>query len=89
MLPPVADRSVNCNSQDMEVTFEFAQPFSGIVYASNYYGKDKCRWEGDGTRRLVVPVPLNTNPTGTGPYCGVKVQEVGSCEHAQKCNRAE
>uniref|UniRef100_A0A914XL84 ZP domain-containing protein n=1 Tax=Plectus sambesii TaxID=2011161 RepID=A0A914XL84_9BILA len=71
----IRDRSVNCNSQEMEVTFEFAQPFSGIVYASNFYTAEKCRWEGDGSRRLVVPVPLNANPTGTGPYCGVKVQE--------------
>lgn len=59
----------------MDVSFEFAQPFNGVVYANKFYQSDDCRWEGDGTRKLTVKVPLSVVTTNT-PYCGVTVQEV-------------
>ncbi|KFD67503.1 hypothetical protein M514_11361 [Trichuris suis] len=68
------DRSVECNSEEITVDLHFAKPFNGIVFANKFYQTPQCRWEGDGSHRLKLRLPLNPIPTKQ-PYCGLEHTE--------------
>ncbi|CDW59656.1 Zona pellucida domain containing protein [Trichuris trichiura] len=68
------DRSVECNSEEITVDLHFAKPFNGIVFANKFYQTPQCRWEGDGSHRLQLRLPLNPIPTKQ-PYCGLEHTE--------------
>jgi hypothetical protein len=59
----------------MAVTFDFTQPFTGVVYANKHYEQSACRWDGNGSTSITVNIPLSTR-LNTTANCGVAVQEV-------------
>uniref|UniRef100_A0A915IEB1 ZP domain-containing protein n=1 Tax=Romanomermis culicivorax TaxID=13658 RepID=A0A915IEB1_ROMCU len=68
------ERTVSCNSEEMKISLQFSQPFSGVVYANKFYDKSACRYMGDGSRRMDMEIPLNSNPL-VSPFCGVQLKE--------------
>lgn len=64
----------------MMVSFEFSQPFFGVVYTNQFYQAKDCKWDGNTSRQLQVSIPLNSNPSSP-PYCGVQLKEVCSLMH--------
>lgn len=71
--PLIKERRVSCNSNSMDVDFEFNGPFNGVIYPDKHW-KDECKWFGNSARQKVITIPLNTDVV-SGRYCGVSLDE--------------
>lgn len=64
------DRSVACSSSSMDVSLSFVKEFSGGIFTEKGIRDERCRWRGQGERRMLVSISLVN-----GTNCGLSTNE--------------
>ncbi|PIO75497.1 hypothetical protein TELCIR_02456 [Teladorsagia circumcincta] len=72
------DRSVSCSASSMDVSLSFAKEFSGGVFTEKGIRDERCRWRGQGEKRMLIRLPLFNSTE-----CGLRANET-SGEYSMK-----
>lgn len=57
------EKEVICTSDKVIVNLSFNEGFNGIVFAEKKYNEKECRWMGNGSKYLLVVIPLENVTT--------------------------
>ena len=80
------EKEVICTSDKVIINLSFNEGFNGIVFAEKKYNEKECRWMGNGSKYLLVVIPLE-NATTTAAL-GLPVDN-GICGISYDPNNAE
>uniref|UniRef100_A0A7I4YBL0 ZP domain-containing protein n=1 Tax=Haemonchus contortus TaxID=6289 RepID=A0A7I4YBL0_HAECO len=64
------DRSVSCSASSMDVSLSFSKDFSGGVFTEQGIRDERCRWRGQGEKRMLIRLSLFNSTE-----CGLRTNE--------------